>query len=71
MFMREYVTFVTQMKLKMRFILCSNVHVTMISDINEVTETKANFLLLNDVEKLRHVVKNHFFGVSQNLLLML
>ena len=31
-----------------------------LSLINKATETKANFLLLNDVEKLRHVVENHF-----------
>ena len=33
--------------------------------INKATEAKANFLLLNDVEKLRYVVENHFIYVAK------
>ena len=33
--------------------------------IYKATETKANFLLLNDVEKLKHVVENHFIYVAK------
>ena len=33
--------------------------------IDKATETKSNFLLLNDVEKLRHVVENHFIYVAK------
>ena len=51
------------MKPKMRFIFCSTVHVTTI--FNKGTETKANFLLLNDVEKLGHIVVNHFIYVGK------
>ena len=32
---------------------------------NKPTETKANFLLLNDIENLRHVVENHFIYVAK------
>ena len=33
--------------------------------IYKATKTKANFLLLNDVEKLNHVVENHFICVAK------
>ena len=67
MFMREPVTFVIQMKLKMRFIFfkCACYHDLRQSLIDIATETKSNFLLLNDVEKLRHVVENHFINVAK------
>ena len=33
--------------------------------ISKATETKSNFLMLNDFEKLRHVVDNHFIYVAK------
>ena len=56
------------MKLKMRFIFlfkCACYHDLRQSLIDKATETKSNFLLLNDVEKLRHVVENHFIYVAK------
>ena len=42
---------------------CECYHDLRQSLIDKATETKSTFLLLNDVEKLRHVVENHFFYV--------
>ena len=44
---------------------CSCYHDLRKSLINEVAETKSNFFVLNDVEKLRHVVENHFIHVAK------
>ena len=49
---------------------CSCYHDLRQSQLKKATETKASCLLFNDVEKLRHVVENHFIYVA-NLLLML
>ena len=38
------------------------------SPINKATVTKANFLLLNDVEELRHVVDNHSIYVAKFII---
>ena len=61
------------MKLKMRFIFCSNVHVHDLrqSLIDKATETKSNFLLLNDVEKLIGMLLKTTLFMLQNLLWML
>ena len=44
---------------------CACYHDLRQSLIDKATETKSNFLLLNDVEKLRHVVENHFINVAK------
>ena len=56
------------MKLKMRFISlfkCACYHDLRQSLTDKATETKSNFLLLNDVEKLRHFVINHFIYAAK------
>ena len=49
---------------------CSCYHDLRQSLINKATETKANFLLINDVEKLRYVVENHFIYIAKLLLML-
>ena len=52
----------------MRFIFlfkCACYHDLRQPLIDKATETKSNFLLLNDVEKLMHVVENHFIYVAK------
>ena len=44
---------------------CACYHDLRQSLIDKATETKSFFLLLNDVEKLRHVVENHFIYVAK------
>ena len=44
---------------------CACYHDLRQSLIDKATETKSIFLLLNDVEKLRHVVENHFIYVAK------
>ena len=56
------------MKLKMSFIFwfkCPCYHDLRQSLIDKASETKSNFLLLNDVEKLRYIVENHFIYVAK------
>ena len=51
---------------EIRFLFkCSWYHDLRQSLINKATETKANFLLLNDVEKFGHVFENHFIYVAK------